>query len=110
MDSVQGEGESPDFAPTRIKLPGSGRTSEAAALHSRMLHAAETDASVEIDASAVETLGQATLQLLLALRRHVVERGQIFAITQASDAFVDQVGRCGLLAEVGISADGRVSA
>jgi anti-anti-sigma regulatory factor len=50
-----------------------------------------------VDASAVASLGQAVLQLLLAARRTAEVGGLPFDIGSPSAAFSDTLARCGLL-------------
>lgn len=59
-----------------------------------------------VDASQVEDLGQAVLQLLVAARRSAAANGQTFQISSPSDAFAARVSLCGLSGELGIEEQG----
>lgn len=92
----------------RIELPATLSTPACDALHRQLIEAAEADAPVEIDASAVETVGQAALQLLVAARREVVGRGGSFAIAAPSASFHEQVERCGIGPLIGLDNRGMI--
>ena len=55
--------------------------------------------AIAIDASAVTSLGQSVLQLLLAARAEPVS----FAVRSASGAFAARVAGCGLTAELALA-------
>ena len=60
------------------------------------------DDVIEIDASEVESVGQAVLQLLVAARAEAASAGQAFRIVSPSPAFTDRVTRCQLAAALGL--------
>lgn len=78
-----------------VPLPVQCGTAAAEGLRGALLHAAEAGA-VRIDASAVASLGQAVLQLLLSARRTAEVGGVPFDISSPSAAFSDTLARCGL--------------
>jgi two-component system chemotaxis response regulator CheY len=78
-----------------VALPAHCGTAAAADLREGLLRPAEAGA-VRVDASAVASLGQAVLQLLLAARR-TAEAGSLpFEIGSPSAALSDTLARCGL--------------
>lgn len=78
-----------------IALPAQCGTAAAEDLRTALLDAAQAGA-VRVDASAVASLGQAVLQLLLAARRTAEVGGLFFDIGSPSAAFNDTLARCGL--------------
>ena len=85
-----------------LRLPAHGTTVTAEDLRVRLVLAADLDDTIEIDASEVESVGQAVLQLLVAARAEAASNGQLFRIANPSPAFVDRVNRCQLAAAVGL--------
>lgn len=94
--------------PHRIVLPAALTTPACDALHQGLVAALASDAPVELDASAVETVGQAALQLLVATRREVAGRGGSFFIAAPSASFTEQVTRCGMTALIGLDTGGTI--
>jgi anti-anti-sigma regulatory factor len=84
----------PEAAMDVVKLPAHCTTTAAADLHASML-----DGAMTVDASEVESVGQAVLQLLVAAR---VEAGNGFVIADPSPAFVARITACGLSEAVGL--------
>lgn len=91
-----------DYRP--LRLPVHGTTVSAEDLRVRMVLAADIDGAIEIDASEVESVGQAVLQILVAARAEATSAGHDFAIVHPSAAFVDRVTRCGLTDAIGLAA------
>lgn len=85
-----------------VALPAHGSTVTAADLQSRLIQAVDGDGPVEVDASQVESVGQAVLQLLVAAKAEAEKLGKAFTILNPSTAFTDRVNRCQLAAAVGI--------
>lgn len=85
-----------------LRLPAHGTTVTAEDLRVRLVLAADLDDAVEIDASEVESVGQAVLQLLVAARNEAAGNGQPFRILNPSHAFVDRVIRSRLASAVGL--------
>lgn len=85
-----------------LVLPIHGTTVTAEDLRVRMVLASDFDHAMEIDASAVESVGQAVLQLLVAAKAEADVQGQPFVICNPSPAFVDRVTACGLAAAIGL--------
>lgn len=84
-----------DAADGALKLPAHCTTIVATELHARLVAGA-----TELDASEVESAGQAVLQLLVAAR---ADAGERFTIVHPSRAFVDRITACGLGEAVGLS-------
>lgn len=80
----------------RIVLPAHGTTVTAEELKVRLVLAADLDERIEIHAGAVESLGQAVIQLLLAARAEAERSGKPFSILSPSPAFADCIAWCGL--------------
>jgi anti-anti-sigma regulatory factor len=87
-----------------LRLPAHGTTVAADDLRVRLVLAADLDGETVIDASEVESVGQAVLQTLIAARNEALLMGQNFTITNPSPAFVDRVQRCGLDEAIGLPA------
>lgn len=85
-----------------LRLPAHGTTVTAEDLRVRLVLAADLDDTIEIDASEVESVGQAVLQLLVAARAEAASTGQAFHIVNPSPAFTDRVTRCQLAAAIGL--------
>ena len=88
-----------------VRLPAHGTTVTAEDLRMRLVLAADHDERLEIDASQVESIGQAVLQLLIAARAEAERNGQPFAILQPSPAFVARVTGCRLADVVGLKTE-----
>ncbi|WP_213981707.1 STAS domain-containing protein [Sphingomonas sp. dw_22] len=85
-----------------LRLPAHGTTVTAEDLRVRLVLAADLDDEIEVDASQVESVGQAVLQLLVAARAEAESTGQAFRIVNPSPAFTDRVNRCHLAAAIGL--------
>lgn len=90
-----------------VRLPAHCATIAAADLHACLVKASEQD-ETRVDASEVENIGQAVLQLLVAARREAEANDRAFAITNPSPAFVERVRTCGLGEAVGLSNQGEM--
>jgi len=86
-----------------LQLPVHGSTVTAEDLRVRMVLACDFEGAMNIDASRVETVGQAVLQLLVAARTEALDAGHEFEIVNPSTAFVQRVQACGLAEAVGLS-------
>lgn len=84
-----------------LRLPAHGTTVTAEDLRVRFVLAADLDDAIEVDASEVESVGQAVLQLLVAARNEAAANGQPFRIVNPSPAFVDRVTRSQLADAIG---------
>jgi anti-anti-sigma regulatory factor len=96
----------PDASPPddrSLVLPAHGSTVTAEDLRVRLVLASDFDGAMAVDASAVESVGQAVLQLLVAAKAEADAQGQSFSISNPSPAFVDRVTACGLAAAIGLS-------
>jgi anti-anti-sigma regulatory factor len=82
-----------------LKLPAHCVTTTAEALRAGLVLACDAGA-IEIDASEVESLGQAVLQLLVAACAEAVP----FTIANPSPAFVERVVACRLGGAIGLTA------
>lgn len=85
-----------------LRLPAHCTTVTAEDLRVRLVLATDLDGGIEIDASEVESVGQAVLQLLVAARIEAEANDQRFAILSPSPAFVDRVTRCRLADAIGL--------
>ena len=99
MDSTLQLPEADDRA---LRLPAHGTTVTAEDLRVRFVLAADLDDTIEVDASQVESVGQAVLQLLVAARAEAAANGQRFRIANPSQAFVNRVNSCRLADAVGL--------
>lgn len=85
-----------------VSLACHATTHTAEDLHVRLVLAADGGGAIEIDASGVESVGQAVLQLLVAARAEAIRAAQPFAITRPSAAFVERVTACCLAEAIGL--------
>jgi anti-anti-sigma regulatory factor len=92
----------PDPAQTAIVLPANGTTTTAEELRNQLVCAAELGGATVIDGSAVQTIGQAVLQLLVAARRSAVADGKPCDIVGASTALLSIASACCLAQELGL--------
>ncbi|WIW90905.1 STAS domain-containing protein (plasmid) [Sphingobium sp. V4] len=88
-----------------LTLPPHGTTVTAEDLRVRLVLASDFDGAMEVDAGAVESVGQAVLQLLVAAKAEADAQGQSFVIRNPSPAFVDRVTACGLAPAIGLSVE-----
>ena len=98
-----------DVQPPPVPVPGRGLclpahcgTVAAEDIRVRLVLAADLDGSIDVDASGVESVGQAVLQILVAARQEALGNGQRFTITDPSPAFADRVRRCQLAGAIGL--------
>lgn len=89
--------------PEPVRLPPSGTLAAAEELQPLLVLAADRDEALHIDASAVENIGQAMLQLLLSTRREAEARGLPFRIADPSTPFRERVSACRLEAALGLA-------
>ena len=92
----------PEAEDRTLRLPAHGTTVTAEDLRVQLVMAADFDDTIEIDASEVESVGQAVLQLLVAARAEAAGVGQTFRITNPSNAFVERVTSCRLADAIGL--------
>ena len=85
-----------------LHLPVHGSTVTAEDLRVRLVLASDFDGEIVVDASEVESVGQAVLQLLVAAKAEAESAGQAFIITNPSPAFVDRVTACRLGEAIGL--------
>lgn len=71
-------------------------------LRVRMVLASDIEGRIDVDASAVESVGQAVLQLLIAGNAEAARIGQSFTIVAPSAAFVSRVESCRLAEAIGL--------
>lgn len=88
-----------------LKLPPQGMTVTAEDLRVRLVLACDFDGAIEVDASAVESVGQAVLQLLVAAKAEAEAKGQRFVIHNPSPAFVNRVTACGMASAIGLTVE-----
>jgi anti-anti-sigma regulatory factor len=92
----------PTPAGAPLALPSHGSTVIAEDFRVQLVMAIDEDGPVRIDASGVESVGQAVLQLLLAAREEADRREQPFEIVAPSPAFARRAVACGLAEALGI--------
>jgi len=102
MHSPQPQPEALADEDRSLRLPVHGTTVTAEDLRVRLVLAADLDDVLEIDASRVESVGQAVLQLLVAARAEAAASGQPFRIVDPSPAFIDRVTRSRLADAIGL--------
>ncbi len=88
-----------------VKLPARCATTVAEDLRVQLVLACERDGGIEIDASEVESLGQAVLQLLVAAQAEAAASGLPFAITNPSPAFAERAVACRLGEAIGLTVE-----
>ncbi len=95
----------PELAPPGgvVILPTHGVTVTAEALKTHLVAAADAQDDIVVDASAVESVGQAVLQLLLAARIESEAHGHRFIIKNPSPAFLARTEALGLNDRLGLS-------
>lgn len=86
-----------------LRLPVHGSTVAAEDLRVRLVLANDFDGEMVIDASEVESVGQAVLQLLVAAKAEADGTGQAFTIASPSPAFVERVTACRLGHAIGLT-------
>lgn len=102
MEPAQSPPDQPEGDQT-IHLPGHCATMAAEDLHVRLVRSADLYGDIIVDASHVESIGQAVLQLLVAARIEAERSGQCFTITNPSAGFSDRVDRCRLAEAIGLA-------
>lgn len=86
----------------QVRLPAQCTTVIAEDLRVRLVLAADVEGEILVDASEVETVGQAVLQLLVAAAAEAERAGHSFAIVNPSDAFARRVAACRLADALGL--------
>jgi len=86
-----------------ILLPAHCSTVVADDLRIRMVLASDQADTIVIDASEVESVGQAVLQLLIAARAEAERNAGAMSIINPSSAFADRVAEFGLSGAIGLS-------
>ena len=89
-----------------LALPENGTTVLAEELRVRLVMALDSPDPVEIDASQVENVGQAVLQLLVAAHDEAREADKPFTFINPSAAFRERVERCHLSELIGLEPQG----
>lgn len=88
--------------PGTVRLPASGSTVMAEELRNQLACADQLTGATIVDGSAVQTIGQAVLQLLVAARRSAATDNKPWRIINASGAFVETATRCCLADDIGL--------
>jgi len=86
-----------------VRLPPNAATVHASDLQVGLVLAADNYSRIEVDASGVESIGQAALQVLIAARKEAIANNQDFVIVKPSQSFVDRVTSCRLAEAVGLA-------
>lgn len=92
----------PDQSKHIVHLPANGATVTASALRERLIDAFEQGGATVIDGSAVQTIGQAVLQLMLAGRHQAAAAGTTWDIINASPSLVEMAQSCCLAEAIGL--------
>lgn len=87
-----------------IVLPPHCGTAAAEDLLARLVIASDREQDITVDASAVESIGQAIMQLLLAARIDAEHMDQMVTIMDPSPAFMERVDLCRLSDALGVAA------
>ncbi|MFL9841568.1 STAS domain-containing protein [Sphingomonas sp. ST-64] len=103
MTSQPNQPDPENYAGGVIDLPAHGVTVTAEDLKVRLVLAADFGGDLTVDASAVESVGQAVLQLLLAARVEAEASGHHFVIQNPSPAFLARIEALGLSDQLGLS-------
>lgn len=85
-----------------IGLPAHSGTAIAEDLRAALVMAVD-GGGVAISAAAVQSVGQAVLQLLAAARIEAAARGVPFHYVDVSDALAAQAGACAMAAAIGLA-------
>lgn len=90
--------ETTDIAPqpTRIELGESQAIQSVADLHLTLLKALEQSDCIEIDASAIQQIDTASLQLLLVAKRSAISQHKTLSIDFPSERFIEAATLLGL--------------
>jgi|APFEC2959095136_1045048.scaffolds.fasta_scaffold00746_3 anti-anti-sigma regulatory factor len=94
----------PEVGSEIVALPANGMTATAEELRNQLVCAGRTEGTIVIDGSAVQTVGQAVLQLLVATQRDALATGGSCRIVNASAALRDAVAACRLTAAIELEA------
>lgn len=86
-------------------LPAQCNTVAAEDLRTRLVLAADWSDHTRVDASGVESIGQAVLQLLTAAYADSAANGREFSIIDPSPAFIARVNGCKLAAAIGLASE-----
>lgn len=92
----------PDADRGMVRLPPNGTTVTAEELRNQLVCAAEFGTATVIDGSAVQTIGQAVLQLLVSARRGAAIENKTCDIVDASTALLTAAAACRLAGEIGL--------
>jgi anti-anti-sigma regulatory factor len=91
-----------DIGTAVVHLPANGMTVTAEELRNQLVCAADVAGQTIIDGSAVQTIGQAVLQLLVAGRRNADAAGSTFEIIHPSAALLKAAHACCLAEAIGL--------
>ena len=105
MNSMPSQPETAAADDHMVTLPAQAGTVTAEDLRVGLVLAADLDHALRIDASRVEGIGQAVLQLLVAARAEAERAAMPFEIVDPSPAFIERVSRCGLAETLGIQTE-----
>lgn len=96
----------PGESPPVVKLPANAVTASAESLRAQLVSLLDGPGPAVIDASEVENLGQAVLQLIVAAQAQALAAGQSLEITNPSPAFIERVEQCRLSERIGLQLEG----
>ena len=95
-----------ESAPAPLKLPANGTTACAEELRIQLVMLLDGQGPTEIDASEVENVGQAVLQLLVAAQAEARAADRPLSFANPSAAFRDRIERCRLTEQIGLEPEG----
>lgn len=105
MNSTPNQPDSGEH-PSPLKLPANATTASAESLRAQLIALLEGAGPFAIDASEVENVGQAVLQLIVAAQAEARAAGQLLEITNPSPAFCERVEQCQLSERIGLQLEG----
>jgi anti-anti-sigma regulatory factor len=88
-----------------ILLPAQCSTSLAQSLLTALIDHADRAADVTIDGAAVDTIGQAVLQVLVSAKADADATGRAFRITAPSPALIERAVGCKLDRLIGLASE-----
>ena len=109
MNSTPSPPDQREEAKPLLKLPANGTTASAEDLRVQLVMTLDRPEPAQIDASEVENVGQAVLQLLVAAQAEARAAGRPLTYANPSAAFRDRVERCRLTEQIGLEPEGVVA-
>ena len=105
MNSTPNQPDPSESSPA-VKLPANAVTATAESLRAQLVTLLDGPGPAAIDASEVENVGQAVLQLIVAAQSQARAAGQSLEIINPSPAFCERVEQCRLSESIGLQLEG----